>query len=52
MSEEVADFSMSVIRAVDPQDELETMLAAQMAAVHHATMMMAKRLNQVETIPK
>ena len=30
----------------------EAMLAAQMAAVHMATMMLARRLNHVETIPQ
>jgi hypothetical protein len=40
------------VRAVQPRDELETLLAVQMGAVHAATMMMARRLNQVETLPQ
>lgn len=47
-----SNFLLSVVRAVDPRDELETMLAVQMGAIHQATMMMARRLNQVETIPQ
>lgn len=37
---------------MQPRDELEAMLAIQMGAVHQATMMMARRLNHVETIPQ
>ena len=38
-----------MIQAIDPRDEVEAMLAAQMAAVHLATMTFARRLNHVET---
>jgi hypothetical protein len=51
-SSAIADFALSVISAVEPRDELEAMLAAQMAAVHQATMTMARRLNHVETLPQ
>lgn len=47
-----SNFLLSVVRAVQPRDELETLLAVQMAAIHAATMMMARRLNHVETIPQ
>ncbi len=47
-----SNFLLSVIRGVKPRDQLEAMLAAQMAAVHAATMMMARRLNHVENIPQ
>lgn len=47
-----SNFVVSVVRAVEPRDELEAMLAVQMGAVHAATMMMARRLNHVETIPQ
>lgn len=47
-----SNFVMSVIRAVEPRDELEAMLATQMGAIHASTMMMARRLNHVETIPQ
>jgi hypothetical protein len=42
---------LSVIKGVAPKDQLETMLAAQMAAVHMASMTLARRLAQVEDIP-
>ena len=41
---------VALIRAIDPQDETESMLAAQMAAVHVATMTFARRLSHVENI--
>ena len=49
---ENSNFVMSVVRSVKPRDELEAMLATQMGAIHAATMMMARRLNHVETIPQ
>jgi hypothetical protein len=45
-----ANFMLSVIKGVEPQDEVESMLAAQMAAVHMATMTFARRLAHVENI--
>lgn len=47
-----SNFVLSVVRAVQPRDELEAMLGAQMGAIHAATMMIARRLNHVETIPQ
>ena len=47
-----SNFLLSVVRAVQPRDELESLLAIQMGAIHTATMMMARRLNHVETIPQ
>ena len=52
IDEEASNFALSVIRGIEPRDQLEAMLAAQMAAVHAATMMFARRLNHVETIPQ
>ena len=46
------NFMLSVVHAVQPKDELEAMLAAQMAAVHMATMTFARRLAHVENILK
>ena len=46
------NFMLSVIKGVQPRDEVETMLATQMAAIHNATMTFARRLNHVETIPQ
>jgi hypothetical protein len=45
-----SNFVVSVVRSVQPRDELETMLATQMGAIHAATMMMARRFNHVENI--
>ena len=52
VDETASNFLLSVVRAVKPRDELETLLAVQMGAIHTATMMMARRLNHVETIPQ
>jgi hypothetical protein len=37
---------------VKPRDEVEALLAAQMAAVHTAIMTFARRLGHVKTIPQ
>jgi hypothetical protein len=47
-----SNFVLAVVRAVQPRDELEALLAAQMGAIHAATMMMARKLNHVNTIPQ
>ncbi|TGD42271.1 hypothetical protein EEB11_15060 [Pseudotabrizicola sediminis] len=39
-----SNFLLSVVRAVQPRDELESLLAVQMGAIHSETMMMARRL--------
>ena len=44
------NFMLSVVKGIEPRDQIEAMLAAQMAAVHAATMMFARRLAGVETI--
>ena len=44
------DFMLTVVRGIAPRDETEALLAAQMAAIHNATMAAARRLNHVETI--
>jgi hypothetical protein len=41
---------LSVIKGIDPRDQTEAMLAAQMAAVHMASMTFARRLAHVETL--
>jgi hypothetical protein len=43
---------LSVVKGIEPRDQVETMLAAQMAATHNATMTFARRLNHVENIPQ
>ena len=46
------NFMLSVINGIGPRNEIEAMLAAQMAAVHVATMAFARRLNHIENIPQ
>jgi hypothetical protein len=43
---------LSIVKGIEPRDRLEVMLAAQMAAVHMATMTFAGRLANVSTIPQ
>ncbi len=45
------NFMLAVVKGVEPQDQVEALLAAQMAAVHK-TMTFARRLNHVENIPQ
>jgi hypothetical protein len=51
-SEERVNFMLSVIKGVQPRDEIESMLAAQMAAVHMSMMTFARRLAHVDNIPQ
>jgi hypothetical protein len=51
-SERGTNFMLSVIKGIEPRDQTEAMLAAQMAAVHMASMTFARRLSHVETIPQ
>jgi hypothetical protein len=46
------NFLLSVVKGVKPRDQVEALLAAQMAAVHAATMTFAFRLGRTETIPQ
>ncbi len=46
------NFMLAVIKGIEPRDEVEAMLAAQMAAVHMASMTFARRLAHVENIPQ
>ena len=50
VDERALNFMLSVVKGTEPQDQVEAMLAAQMAAVHNATMTFARRLAHVETI--
>lgn len=45
IDEEDINFMLAAVKGVEPRDQIETMLACQMAAVHLATMTMARRLN-------
>lgn len=49
-NESGTNFLLSVVKGIEPRDQIETMLAAQMAAVHAASMTMARRLATVENI--
>lgn len=46
------DFALGFVDAMEPRDPAELLLCTQMAAVHQATMMLARRLNHVENIPQ
>lgn len=50
--EQSLNFMLAAIKAIGPKDEAECMLAAQMAAVHMATMTFARRLAHVDNIPQ
>jgi hypothetical protein len=50
MNEEVLNFMLAVIKSISPQDEIESMLAAQMATVHMMTMDCTMRLANGDTI--
>jgi len=49
-SEGALNFMLAVVKSVVPQDEIESMLAAQMAAIHMMTMDFARRLANANTI--
>ena len=50
LDESSINFMLSVVKGIEPQDEIEAMLATQMAAVHMATMTFAWRLAHAENI--
>ncbi len=52
VSEGDLTFMFAVIKGIEPKDQVESMLAAQMAAVHMATMTFARRLNHVKSLPQ
>ena len=43
------NFVLATVRAIDPRDSIEALLAVQMAAIHNATMVTARVLAHVET---
>ena len=43
------NFMLSVVSGIEPRDQIEAMLAAQMAAVHMQTMTFARRLTKADT---
>src|ERR1700737_4502095 len=52
VDERQLNFMLAMVTGVEPRDQLEAMLAAQMAAVHNATMTFARRLNHADNIPQ
>lgn len=52
VDERGVNFMLAVVKGVEPKDQVETMLAAQMAAVHTATMTFARRVAHVDNIPQ
>lgn len=46
------DFCLSVVRAIEPRDPVEALLASQMAAIHNATMQMAQYMACSQTRPQ
>ena len=52
VDEDGLNFMLSVVKGIEPRDQVEAMLAAQMAATHNAIMTFARRLNHAENIPQ
>jgi len=52
MDEGASNFALGFVDAMAPNDAAEALLFTQMATIHQATMMMARRLNNVENIPQ
>src|SRR5208337_337918 len=46
------NFMLAVVKGIEPRDQVEAMLAAQMAAVHNPTMTFARRLAHVDNSPQ
>jgi hypothetical protein len=51
INEAQLNFMLSVIKGIQPRDQLEAMLAAQMAAVHVGFMSLAQQLANAESVP-
>lgn len=50
--EEATNFALAFLDAMHPRDAAEALLLTQMASIHMATMMLARRLNHVENLPQ
>jgi hypothetical protein len=50
--EDGINFMLAVVKGIEPRDQVEAMLAAQMAAVHMASMTFARRLAHVDNLPQ
>ncbi|HWZ40333.1 MAG TPA: hypothetical protein VNY08_18735 [Bradyrhizobium sp.] len=52
VDEEDLNFMVSVVKGIEPRDQIETMLAAQMAGIHNTIMTFTRRLANAENIPQ
>jgi hypothetical protein len=52
VDQDATNFALAFLDAMHPRDAAEALLLTQMASVHMATMMLARRLNHVENIPQ
>jgi hypothetical protein len=52
VNEERVNFMLAVIKGIKPRDQVEAMLAAQMAAVHDATMKLFPQLSMADFVPQ
>jgi hypothetical protein len=52
IDEQELSFMLAAVKGIKPRDELEAMLATQMAAIHMATMRSARHLAGAENIPQ
>jgi transcriptional regulator with AAA-type ATPase domain len=50
--ERALNFMLSIVKGVQPRDQLEAMLATQMAAIHELILTYARRLAHTETMPQ
>jgi len=50
VDEESLNFLLSLVKSIEPKDQVEAMLAAQMAVIHNEFMTCARRLARAETI--
>jgi hypothetical protein len=50
VNEQQLNFLLAVVKGINPRDQLEAMLAAQMAAVHTATMTFSRNLAEAECV--
>jgi hypothetical protein len=50
IDEGASNFAIGFVDSMEPKDAAEALLFTQMAAIHQATMMLARRMNHVENI--
>ena len=46
------NFMLATVRGIQPRDEVECLLAVQMAAIHNSVMTFSRRINHIETLPQ